>query len=269
MRLFTSLLSIIMTPCICMAAADEAQEGPNIRIGAASLYTPKYVGSDDYALRVLPLINFDDLAGFELSGLSLAYPLIDIGTGQGPGRWSLRAGPRAAFEFGRDSDDSPTLTGFEDIGVSLLAGGFLRAAYGPLGVRIDAGQDVLGGHDGFNADISVGTYLPEGLLAENLSIQPAVTISWADAIYNQSIYGVTQQQAATSGLPQYGLGSGFHRASVSLLSWYQIDDRWHVNTILSYRKYRGDFADSPILQAPDGATSDVLALVGVSRRFGL
>jgi len=268
MRLFSLLFATaILAPGV--AAATEAQDSPNIRIGAAALYTPKYVGSDDYDLRVLPLISFDNLAGFELSGLALAYPLIDIGTGQGPGRWSLKAGPRVAFDFGRDSEDSPTLTGFEDIGASLLTGGFLRASYGPLGVRVDAGQDVIGGHDGFNADLSVGTYLPYGLLVENLAIQPAITISWADETYNQSIYGVTAQQAAASGLPQYDLGSGFHRASVSLLSWYQIDDRWQLNTVLSYRKYRGDFADSPILQAPDGATSDIFALVGVSRRFGL
>ncbi len=267
MRLFSLLFATaFIAPAV--ATANEAQEGPNIRIGAAALYTPKYVGSDDYDLRALPLISFDNLAGFELSGLALAYPLIDIGTGQGPGRWSLKAGPRVAFDFGRDSEDSPTLTGLEDIGASLLTGGFLRASYGPLGVRVDAGQDVLGGHNGFNADLSVGTYLPDGLLAENLAIQPAITISWADETYNQAIYGITAQQAAASGLPRYDLGSGFHRASVSLLSWYQIDDRWQLNTVLSYRKYRGDFADSPILQAPDGATSDVFALIGVSRRFG-
>jgi len=252
-----------------LALANDTNDETSFRAGGALLYSPEYAGSADYQLRVLPLISFDDIAGFELSGLSLAYPLIDIGTGQGPGTWSLKAGPRVAFDFGRDSEDSPTLTGFEDIGASLLAGGFLRANYGPVGLRVDAGQDVISGHDGFNADISLGTYLPKGLLVDKLAIQPALTLSWADQNYTQSIYGITAQQAAASGLPQYDLGGGFHRASASLLSWYELDDRWQINGIVSYREYIGDYRDSPILQAPDGTTSDVFMLLGISRKFTL
>ncbi|GHB01413.1 hypothetical protein GCM10009069_25360 [Algimonas arctica] len=265
MRFITALfLTAVAFPSAAFASDDR-----NIRIGGTLLYTPEYAGSADYDLRVLPLISFDDIAGFELSGLSLAYPVIDIGTGQGPGNWSLKAGPRAAFDFGRDSADSPTLTGFEDISASLLAGGFLRATYGVLGLRIDAGQDVIDGHDGFNADISLGTYIPAGLLVDKLAIQPALTLSWADERYTQTIYGVTAQQAAASGLPQYDLGNGFHRASVSLLGWYELDDRWQLNGIVSYREYIGDYRESPILQAPDGTTSDVFMLLGISRSFGL
>jgi outer membrane protein len=262
-------LTALIVTAVALPSAAAASDDRNIRLGGALLYSPEYAGSADYELRVLPLISFDDIAGFELSGLSLAYPLIDIGTGQGPGTWSLKAGPRAAFDFGRDSADSPTLTGLEDIGASLLAGGFMRATYGPLGLRIDAGQDVINGHDGFNADISLGTYVPAGLLVDKLAIQPALTISWADESYTQTIYGVTAQQAAASSLPQYDLGGGFHRASASLLGWYELDDRWQLNGIVSYREYIGDYRDSPILQAPDGTTSDVFMLLGISRKFTL
>lgn len=270
--LFLKLITVLTASfAICSGAIAQGtqSEDMSLRVGGALLYSPEYVGSADYDLRLLPLISFDDIAGFELSGLSLAYPLIDIGTGQGPGNWSLKAGPRAAFDFGRDSEDSLTLTGLEDIGASLLAGGFLRATYGVLGLRIDAGQDVISGHDGFNADISLGTYIPEGLLIDKLAIQPALTLSWADENYTQSIYGVTAQQAAASVLPQYDLGEGFHRASASLLGWYEIDERWQLNGIVSYREYIGDYRDSPILQAPDGTTSDIFMLLGISRKFTL
>lgn len=268
MRLITALTFLaLITPSF--AFANDTNDDVTFRAGGALLYSPKYTGSADYQLRALPLISFDDIAGFELSGLTLVYPLIDIGTGQGPGTWSLKAGPRVAFDFGRDSSDSPTLTGFEDIGASLLAGGFLRANYGPIGLRLDAGQDVINGHDGFNADFSIGTYLPQGLLIEKLAIQPAITLSWADENYTQSIYGISAQQAAASGLPQYSLEGGFHRASASLLSWYDLDDLWQLNGIVSYREYIGDFRDSPILQAADGTTSDVFMLFGISRKFSL
>lgn len=265
LRRFACILALLMTPSL--AYADD--EGTQIQLGGALAYLPEYAGSSESQLRVLPYIGFDDLAGFELSGLSLAYPLIDLGTGQGPGTWSLKAGPRAAFDFGRDSDDSPTLTGFDDISASLLTGGFVRATYGVLGFRVDAGQDVIGGHEGFNADLSVGTFIPRGLLGERFALQPALTLSWADANYNQAIYGVTPTQAVASGLPAYDLGGGFHRASATLLGWYDLDEKWQLNAIVSYREYLGEYRDSPILRAPDGATNDTLLILGISRSFTL
>ena len=63
------------------------------------------------------------------------------------------------------------------------------------------------------------------------------------------------------------MDSGFHRASASLLGWYDLNERWQVSGIVSYREYLGEFRDSPILQAPDGTTSDVFLLVGLSRAF--
>jgi outer membrane scaffolding protein for murein synthesis (MipA/OmpV family) len=269
MRFLSVLILVLLAlPSVTAASDQQREDKRNLRLGGALLSTAKYVGSSDYNLLPLPLISFDDIGGFQLSGLALSYPLIDIGSGQGPDSWSVSAGARAAFDFGRDSNDSPTLNGFEDISASLLTGGFLRATYGVIGVNIEAGQDVLNGHDGFNADLSVGTFIPPGVLVDHLTIRPALTLSWADENYTQAIYGVTAQQAAASALPQYDLGGGFHRASASLITGYQIDDLWQLNGIVSYREYIGDYRDSPILQAPDGATSDVFMLLGISRRFG-
>ncbi|WP_298918517.1 MipA/OmpV family protein [uncultured Algimonas sp.] len=262
------MLAILIGLCAFDASAQDETDR-TIRLGGALAYIPEYAGSGDYDLRILPFIAFDDIAGFELNGLALTYPLIDAGTGRGPGQWSFTAGPRAAFDFGRDSEDSPTLTGFEDIGASLLTGGFARATYGPLGFRIDAGQDVIGGHEGFIADVSVGTFIPEGVIADKFALAPALTLSWADGNHNQAVYGVTPQQAAASGLPVYDLSGGFHRASANLVGFYQIDERWQITTILSYREYLGDYRDSPILRAPDGVTSDVFTLIGISRTFTL
>lgn len=265
---FISVLTLGLLALPIAAAANETEDTRNLRLGGALLSNTQYVGSSDYRIVPLPLISFDDIGGFQLSGLALSYPLIDIGSGRGPGGWSLSAGARASFDFGRDSDDSPTLDGFDDISASLLTGGFLRATYGVIGVNVEAGQDVLNGHNGFNADLSVGTFIPPGVLVDNLTIRPALTLSWADDNYTQAIYGVTAQQAAASILPQYNLGGGFHRASASLITGYEIDDLWQLNGIVSYREYIGDYRDSPILQAPDGATSDVFMLLGISRRFG-
>lgn len=263
--LSAATVAAFASPSWAQTANDD---GNSIQLGGALAYIPEYAGSSDYDLRVLPFIGFDDIAGFELNGLALSYPLVDIGTGRGPGTWSLEAGARAAFDFGRDSDDSPTLTGFEDIDPSLLTGGFINANYGLVSFRLEGGQDVIGGHDGFIADVSIGTFVPPGVISDRLTLIPSLTLSWADENHNQAIYGVTAQQAAASILPQYDLGSGFHRASANLVAQYKLDDKWQLTLITSYREYLNDFRDSPILQAPDGATSDVFTILGISRSFG-
>ena len=266
MRLFlTSALIFGFTG----SAAAQSNDETEIRLGAALATTPQYAGSSEQILRVLPLISFEDLAGFDLNGLSLTYPILDIGTGRGPGTWSVKAGARAGFDFGRDSADSPTLTGFEDIGASLLVGGFVQANYGVIGLNIEAGQDVIDGHDGFIADFSVGTFIPPGIIADNLALRPSVTLSWADGSHNQTVYGVTPEQAALSGLNVDDLDAGLHRASVNLLGFYNIDERWQIFSLTSYREYIGEARDSPILQAPDGATSDIFAMLGLSYKFSL
>ena len=271
MRIAPALLCLALCTPAAAQDADTKQddEGIVIRAGAALAAIPEYSGSADTDVRVLPLISFEDIAGFEFNGLSLAYPMLETGTGTGPGLWSLRAGPRAGFEFGRDSEDSPNLQGFEDIDPSLLLGGFARVTYGVLGVRVDAGQDVIGGHGGFITDVSLGTFVPPGLLMDKLSIQPALTLSWADGEYTQTLYGVTAEQAAAGVLPATEYGAGFHRASATLLSWYDLTDDWQVSAIVSYREYLGDYRDSPILQADDGSTNEVFATLGLSYRFKL
>ena len=262
--LISSALALLAEP----VAAQDADTS-YIRVGAALASLPQYAGSAETQMRVLPLISFEDIEGFEFNGLSLSYPLLRAGTGRGPGLWSIKAGPRAGFEFGRDSEDSPTLNGFEDIGESLLLGGSVRATYGILGVGVDFGQDVIGGHGGFTADIALGTYIPPGLIAERVSLQPLIGVGWADGDYSQTTYGVTAAQAEASGLPAYALGSGFHRANATLLGWYDLSERWQLSSVLSYREYLGDYRDSPILRAPDGATSDVFATLGLSYKFDL
>jgi len=103
----------IITPAFAQAQDSDADELSAIDAGATVLLRQSYVGSDQTEINVLPYLGFDNVYGFDLLGPNLRYELFDIGTGRGLGKWSLRAGPNASFDFGRDSDDSPTLTGLD------------------------------------------------------------------------------------------------------------------------------------------------------------
>jgi len=127
---------------------NESNEGTGY-IGATALYSSEYLGSADEEFRALPYLSFENVEGFDFFGTALTYRAVDVGTGQGFGKWSFRGGPRVAYVPGRDSDDSPNLTGFEDVDGSLPIGGYAFGTIGPVGLRLDAGQDVINGHDGF------------------------------------------------------------------------------------------------------------------------
>lgn len=256
------LLAATMGLAPIPAHADDEKDS-SIDVGGALLMRPAYVGSDQTKTNLLPYIGFENIYGIDMFGLALSAEVIELGTGMGPGKWSLRAGPRVGFDFGRDSDDSPTLEGLDDVGISVLAGGYVRSTVSIIGFDISAGQDIIDGHDGFVADFSVGTRYP----GDGWYISPIVTLGWADANYTQSIYGIGTDEAARSILQEFNTDSGFHQASATLLGGVDLDENWSLTAVVSYREALGDFKDSPIIQAEDGSASGVFATLGISRRF--
>jgi len=265
------LYSLTLLSAFCLAtpsltfAQDRADEISAVDVGGTVLFRQSYIGSDQTEINVLPYLGLDNVYGFDLLGPVLKYELFDIGTGRGVGKWSVRAGPRAAFDFGRDSDDSPTLDGLEDIDSSLLLGGFVRSSFGPIGLDISAGRDVIGGHSGFLSDFSIGTRYP----GNGWYVQPSLTVSWADENYTQETYGITADQALSSSLASFDTSSGFHQASASVLAGVELTKKWNLTGLFSYRETLGDFRDSPIIQADDGSTSGIIASLSISRRFAL
>ena len=245
--------------------SNESGESRVAYIGALGALSSEYLGSADEELRAFPYVSVSDYKGIDLFGTQLSYRAVETGTGQGLGKWSLRAGQSLTYQAGRDSDDSPTLTGLDDINGSVLAGGYLRGTFGPVGIRLDAGQDFIGGHDGVVANASIGTFLPLG----RLKIQPSASINWGSADHNQSFFGITQAQSNASGLAVNDVDSGIYGYSVNLVSWYELNDDYVVTLIGSHRWFSGDADDSPILLAEDGADTGLFVALGIARKFKL
>ncbi len=265
MKYVFALAAILLSAAPAAIAQDTEDDTlTHIDVGGTVFLRSLYVGSDQTETTILPYVGVDNLFGaVDLLGPNLTVDFLDIGTGRGLGKWSVRAGPRAAFDFGRDSSDSPTLDGLEDIDSSLLVGGFVRSTYGGFGLDLAVGRDVIGGHDGLLADISIGTRYP----GKGWYIQPALTLSWADENYTQATYGITPEQAQSSALGAFNTSSGFHQASANILAGFALTENWNVTGLLSYRETLGDFRDSPIILAEDGSTSGIFTSLSLSRRF--
>ena len=265
MKLITfTLLSLFigMTPTAFASDLNEDDQ-MHFDLGGAVLIGPAYVGSDQTDTLVIPYLGFENVFGIDFFGLEARKDLVDIGTGTGPGKWSLQAGPRLGFDFGRESADSPNLDGLDDIGVSALVGGYFRTTLSIIGLDLSVGQDVIGGHKGLVADASIGTRYP----GDGWYISPIVTLSWADQNYTQAIYGITSKEAEISVLDKFEASGGFHQVSATLLGGVDLDEDWSLTAVISYNEAIGDYKDSPIIKADDGSASGLFTTLAISRRF--
>ncbi|WP_371397901.1 MipA/OmpV family protein [Fretibacter rubidus] len=260
----TTILSFASAPAFAQIAdpmpSDTAGTG---YIGATALLSSDYLGAANETVTALPYLSFENIKGFDLFGTALSYRAIEAGTGEGFGKWSLRAGPTVSYQRGRDSSDSVNLIGFDDVDASILAGGYIRTTIGPVGLRLDAAQDFAGGHDGLTVDASIGTFYRVG----NFAIQPSATVSWGSGAHNDSFFSVTNAQAASSGLTTYDAGAGIYGYSLGIVSWVEIKDQYAISLIGSYRWFTDEAEDSPILNASDGSKNGLFAGLSVSRKF--
>jgi len=233
-----------------------------VTLGLGIGTAPNYLGAGTQELFPAPIITFENIYGFDFRG-SLTRDFVDIGTGQGPGKWSLTAGPRVGLDFGRDSADSPTLEGLDNISTSILLGGFVQASRGIANFNLSVGQDVIGGHDGLVVDASVGTQFS----GYGWALSPSVSVSWADQNYTQTTYGISLEDTETSTLSLFEPSSGFHQASVNLTAVYALSKKWRLIGIASYSETLGEFRDSPIIQAVDGSTDGISGGITFARNF--
>ena len=261
---YTLPLLFITAPAFAQTPDQSQDTGDGTGyFGLSAAIASEYPGSADEEFRALPYLSLNNVKGFDFFGTTLSYRLIEVGTGEGLDKWSLRAGPSATFQGGRDSDESLNLNGFEDVDSSIPVGGYIRSTIGPVGLGLNVGQDVIGGHGGLTADASIGTFYRAG----NFAIQPSASISWADNNHNDSFFSVTDQQAATSGLDAFDASSGIYAYSLGVVSWVEIQDIYAISVFANYRWFTGDAADSPILNANDGSKNGIFAAVSLSRKF--
>ena len=216
--------------------------------GAAVITSPEYRGSDARRTMLLPLLDYQWASGW-FAGASNGIGFNFSGTPQ------MQYGLRVTADLGRKESRSSALRGMGDVPAALEGGGFFnyhlsRELLLTSTLRYGAGV----GHKGLVVDLGAGY---STVIAPAWRLGAGAGLTFVNARYMQSFFGVTAGQSAASGYAVTTAGAGVRDVRVNTMLTYSIDPRLAVTTVLSASSLQGDAKDSPLTRKRTSATGVV------------
>jgi outer membrane protein len=217
---------------------DKPADAPRFRValGGGVGVGPNFPGSDKYRVGLVPVI----FAGYGPVFVSFGQVAVRA---YRDSRWRVSA--FAALSGGRKESDDAHLQGLGDIDRTVRAG--LRVAYreGRFAAVGQVATDIAGQKQGTLARLDL---LARFRPAERTIVFAGPGLTWADRQYTQSYFGVTAEQSARSGMPEFQAGSGLNSLRLSAGAIQRFERRWFAMATVSASRLQGDAANSPITE---------------------
>jgi MipA family protein len=238
----TDTYSDIATSMSALAAPSSAGDASKwkISIGPGVMISPKYPGSRAFSVLPLPSldISYDDDRLFSqgLDVLGVNWLKSD----------SYHVGTSISFDFqSRNESDDPRLRGLGNVHTGPKLKLFADYSYSFLMGSVAALQDIAGTGQGLlvSADLAANLPVTSRWL---VSLGPGVT--WADAVYTHTLFGVSTQQSTASGLPVFQTSSGVRDVHLNAYSSYDFTSRWTGSVACTAGKLQRYAGESPITQ---------------------
>ena len=230
--------------------SETPDAGPHLShvtavVGLGALLSPAYDGSNKLKTSPFPYVDIRGLFDDRMFVSVLEGVGVKI-LNEGP----VRAGIGLNYAGGRTSSDDPRLKGLPDISGAAQLGGYVAYSFKPfvLEAKIDRR---LGSTSGTLASLGA-SFAASPLPQLHLTISGDVT--WADAKYQKTFFGITPANAALANaqgnpLPAYTPGSGLTDFSLAAAGVYQITHHWGLIARLGVHDIVGSPAkDSPLTQ---------------------
>ena len=239
----TFTLAVAIPASAQQTAADSETK---ITLGLGAAYMPRYAGSDEYKGVALPVISVvTPWGGFIDAGEGIGYrhtfgdkfiasAALGYDAGRKDSNQSLKAG-------------SDKLRGMGEVkGAALLNLSLGYRLTQNLTLSAGASQPLSNRDRGRNyytkVDATVMT-MPRDKLAV------AGSALFGSNDYNQSYFGVTANQSATSGYTKYTPGSGLYAVKAAITWTHRFDDNWSLLAATEATRYMKKAGDSPIVKA--------------------
>src|SRR5215467_5696755 len=242
------------------AGAQEQEPSWRVSLGAGLDYVPKFPGSDGHKILPLPFVAAS-YGRFFFGAFPGAASLAGVGVNLYQDRnWRLGVALSAGLAERKESDDA-RLRGLGDVDRTASAG--VAVAYTQSWYVLGASvlTDIL--NHGQGTLVSVNA-IARHRASDRLTFFGGPGVTWADATYTQTFFGVNAEQSAASGLPQFQTHPGLNSARLGLGAGYRIDERWSALGFASLSTLLGDAVNSPITES----RSQYFLGVAVFYRFG-
>ena len=234
--------------------SNDGLLGPGVRL------RPAYDGSDSRRTEAVPVIRYFGAPWFVRSTQGVLEGGARLRLAPG-----LHLGAQIAYEPGRRSRESDLLEarGVADVDRGASLGAHLEWDHkvGPAPITVLARVRQHTESDrGAQADlrVSVGVF-EHGRFGAGVFTQA----TWASEKSTRSLYGVTPQESAATGLRTYQPGAGLLFGSAGLLWSFELSPDWVVVGSLEARRLLGDADGSPLTErSTNGYVS-----AGVAYRF--
>ena len=214
-------------------------------VGGGIAYGPRYAGSKDYKLSPFASIRALTPGGFYFDLLRGAGWQTSLGD-----RFSLAIG--ASYDPGRSDDGdgnkagSDRLKGMGEVKGSALATTSVRFLITPATQLSLSAEQALSNRDrGLSWHVELGHSFT---LSSTDSLGIAGAVHLGDRKFNQTYFGVTDDQSQSSRFKTYKADAGIN--SYSLMSnWtHKWTKNWSTDLSGGITQYAGDAADSPIVE---------------------
>ena len=240
-------------------------------LGGAIISSPVYSGSNEREIKLRPLWALQygrfrfapsragamlGASGGDNSAQSLGASIDLFSAARITGGVAMRVDPK------RKSSDNERLTGLPDIQATLRArayAGYKITERWSLSAGVS--QDILGRDGGglANIDLSYG-----GRITPNVGWSVGTGMTYGDATYMKTHYGISQETSARTERAAYAPGAGVRDISIGGSLNVRFAPRWFGFVSAGVSQLQGGAADSPLT----ASKQSVGASIGVGYRFG-
>lgn len=251
-----ALLLPVTVLAVQPAAAQDGKDPWRITLGAGAAWAPDYLGSDDYDVDPLPVVDIRYRDRFFLSsrdGLGFNASRLE----------NLRFGPLVKYRTGRDQDDDDDLRGMGDIDPAGEAGVFAEYRMLPFTFGAELRQG-FGGHEALVGDLKAAWV---GKLTDKISFSIGPQLSFASSDFTETYFGVDAAQSARSGYRRYDADGWYYSYGLSGAITDRITDNITMAYFAGVSRIAGDAADSPLVDEAGDATQARLGIT-ISYSFG-
>lgn len=226
-------------------------EGWQVDVGVGVIAGPEFLGNESY--RVLP-IPFIDIRYGENLFFNVPQGLGGYVVNTRSGKFGFKLGAALAPNFsGRSAGDIP---GLDTINPAIEGRGYAEFSYGAWSLNLTAAQDVGTGHEGFYSDLELGYSKRIGQRGFG---RLSGSVRYADDVYLDSFYRITNADSRATGLDRFNPSSGFESYAVQALYAHAFNRRWRATIIGQARFAVDDARRSPITDT-NTAVSFITAL---------